>query len=117
MVEDTFSSYEDSYSTDDQLRKKEMAFNELYKKVKKGKAQIEDLFVILDIGNLTLIFNTSIFLDDSGGISETEFRTLLQRLHFNFSDHRIAEIYTKVKKGKRILENELDKDGCLIIKN
>ena len=59
------------------------------KKIKEGKASSKDLFDLCDSEG-----------DSSGQISKSEFKNLAKRLNFNLSDHRISEIYSKIKLMK-----------------
>ena len=70
---------------------------EMMKKVESGSAGVRELFNLVDMEG-----------DSSGGISKDEFKRLLLKLHMNLSDHRITEIFAKVKKDERRSINELD---------
>jgi Ca2+-binding EF-hand superfamily protein len=65
------------------------------------------------LNSLIMVLNwfsrSNVFLDRSGGISQTEFKIMMKRLHFNLSNHRIEEIFTRVKKNKN--QTELDEPG------
>ena len=71
----------------------------IFNKVKQGAALSKDLFHVLDQEG-----------DQSGTISEKEFQTLTNRLGFKLSQHRITEIFAKVKgnKSKGVLEDQLN---------
>ena len=71
----------------------------IFNKVKQGTALSKDLFHVLDQEG-----------DQSGTISEKEFQTLTNRLGFKLSQHRITEIFAKVKgnKSKGVLEDQLN---------
>ena len=61
----------------------------IMKKIQDGTASSKDLFIMLDREG-----------DMNGYISESEFQTLAARLGLKLSDHRVKEIFAKVKVNK-----------------
>lgn len=66
------------------------AWVEIMKKIKEGTATPKDLFIAVDQAG-----------DKSGSISEEEFLGLARRLGLQLSNHRVKEIFAKVK-GKKV---------------
>ena len=80
-------------SSDKSLSRKEKITSEdwaaMLKKIKDGTASSKELFQAIDEAG-----------DKSGTISEMEFQLLVNRLGMKLSDHRIKEIFAKVKRNK-----------------
>ena len=60
------------------------------------------------------IYEFKYCLDGSGGISKDEFKSVTHHLSLNISDHRIDEIWAKVKKAKNKNQEDLDIKGNII---
>jgi hypothetical protein len=84
---------------------------DVMEKIKQKKATTKDLFHLVDSEN-GYFFNFIFLLDSSGGISLYEFDGLMKRLNKPMSEHRIIEIFARVKmnskQSKAEVEGELD---------
>ena len=86
------------HSNDSNIDLKSDAWILMVDKINNGTASSKDLFKMVDEEG-----------DKSGSISEKEFYTLTRRLGLNLSEHRIKEIFAKIKvKGKNADNKELN---------